>query len=86
MREPYFVRERFIVPVGRLWAHPWPKYFDNFWNTCSVTARLNGWAPITVANYELKPLGGKLIQTQTQGWYLRWDKEESHTFFVLRWS
>jgi hypothetical protein len=49
-------------------------------------AEKNNWQPITVANYELKPLGGKLIQTSTQGWYLRWDEEASHTAFVLRWS
>ena len=61
-------------------------YFDNFWNACMRAAEKNNWQPITVANYELKPLGGKLIQTSTQGWYLRWDEEASHTAFVLKWA
>jgi hypothetical protein len=80
------IKEKFIVNVGSLWGNRWPKYFDNFWTDCRNTAQENGWAPITVANYELKPLGGKLIQTKTQGWYLRWDDEEAHTMFVLKWS
>lgn len=78
--------DKFIVNLGALWQEPWPKYFDNFWSDCRETARINGWAPITVANYRLRPLGGKLIQPKTQGWYLRWDDEVSHTAFVLRWS
>jgi hypothetical protein len=86
MQEPYFIRERFIVPVGKLWIEPWPKYFNNFWLHCGEVAVKNDWRPITVANYELKPLGGKLIQTSTQGWYLRWDDEKSHIFFILKWS
>lgn len=86
MKEPYFVRERYIVDLGRLWMDQWPVYFNNFWLHCGEVARQNDWKPITVANYELKPLGGKLIQTSTQGWYLRWDDEKSHTFFVLKWS
>lgn len=86
MKEPYFVRERFIVPVGRLWADPWPRYFENFWAHCRSIANENGWNQSTVANYELNPLGGKLIQTKTQGWYLRWNNEASHTAFVLKWS
>jgi hypothetical protein len=86
MKEPYFVRERFIVPVGRLWADPWPQYFENFWAHCGSIANENDWNQLTVANYELKPLGGKLIQTSTQGWYLRWDDEKTHAFFILKWS
>jgi hypothetical protein len=86
MQEPYFIRERYIVPVGQLWKEPWPVYFNNFWLHCGEVAVTNDWRPITVANYELKPLGGKLIQTSTQGWYLRWDDEKYHAFFVLKWS
>lgn len=78
--------DKFRVDVGSLWKEPWPQYFDNFWRHCSDIARKNGWAPITVANYNLKPLCGKLITTKTQGWYLRWDSEASHTAFVLKWS
>lgn len=80
------MKEKYIVDVGRPWHDPWPIYFDNFWKYCGIRARENGWMPITVANRELKPSGGKLIQTSTQGWYLRWDEEHSHTFFVLKWS
>lgn len=80
------MKEKFIVNVGIPWHEPWASYFDNFWKHCSSVARQNGWLPITVANRELKPLGGKLIQPRTQGWYLRWDDEKSHTFFVLKWS
>ena len=78
--------EKFCVDVGSLWKTPWPAYFEKFWHECNRVAELNNWLPITVANYELKPLGGKLIQTKTQGWYLRWDTESAHTVFVLKWS
>ena len=64
----------------------WPTYFENFYRACMVAAEKNNWLTSTVANYELKPLGGKLIMTSTQGWYLRWDDAASHTAFVLRWS
>ena len=63
-----------------------PTYFRNFWGACMDAADKNNWLTSTVANYELKPLGGRLIQTKTQGLYLRWDKESSHTAFVLKWS
>lgn len=78
--------EKYCVQVGRLWDDPWPEYFDRFWSACTRTAHANDWAPITVANRELRPLGGRLIQTKTQGWYLRWDNEMNHTAFVLKWS
>ena len=65
---------------------PWPKYFDNFWTHCREIAQANGWSPSNVANHQLRPLNGRLIQTKTQGWYLRWDNEQSHTFFVLKWA
>ncbi len=78
--------DKFRVDIPGLWSQPWPTYFDNFWMACRDKAAEHNWETITVANYELKPLGGKLIRTSTQGWYLRWDKEENHTFFVLRWS
>jgi hypothetical protein len=77
--------DKFRVEVGRLWADPWPQYFDNFWNHCGSIAGKNAWSQITVANHELQP-HGKLIQTKTQGWYLRWDDEKYHNMFVLRWS
>ena len=78
--------DKFRVNLGGHWKDPWPQYFQNFWTACQVAAAKNNWKTITVANYELKPLGGRLIETKTQGWYLRWDKEENHTFFVLKWS
>lgn len=79
--------DRFRVKLpGLSWQQPWPKYFDNFWKHCDDVARKNQWFSITVANTELKPLGGRLIQTKTQGWYLRWDSEASHTAFVLKWA
>ena len=80
------IEEKFIVNLPKLWADPWPKYFDNFWTHCTRIARENGWATVSVVNYQLRPLGGRLIQTKTQGWYLRWDQESSHTAFVLKWA
>lgn len=78
--------DKFRVSIPRLWSEPWPKYFDNFHNHCQRIAHANGWGVGTVMNYELRPLGGRLITTKTQGWYLRWDDEKQHTMFVLRWS
>lgn len=81
------MENKFRVEITRgPFQDSWPDYFDNFWNSCAITAGQNNWAPITVANYYLKPQGGRLIQTKTQGWYLRWDSEISHTAFVLKWS
>lgn len=68
------------------WHDPWPKYFERFYNHCGTIAMDNNWNQETVINYQLKELGGRLIKTSTQGWYLRWDKESSHTAFVLKWS
>ncbi len=68
------------------WDDELPEYFNNFFKHCQTIAHPNGWAVGTVMNHELRPLGGKFIATKTQGWYLRWDKESSHTAFVLRWS
>lgn len=76
---------RVLITKG-IFRDPWPNYFDRFWRDCREKAKEGGWDPLQVANYELRPLGGKLITTSTQGWYLRWDKEESHTFFILKWS
>jgi hypothetical protein len=78
--------DKFRVDIPGLWKEPWPQYFVNFVDHCNDRARQTGWLAETVINYELKPLGGRLIKTKTQGWYLRWDKESSHTFFVLKWS
>ena len=78
--------DKFRVDVGHTWDPEGPGYFNRFWKHCQDVAQANGWAPITVANYQLRPLGGRLIATKTQGWYLRWDKESSHTAFVLRWT
>jgi hypothetical protein len=86
MREPFIIREKFLVEVGRPWKEPWAEYFQNFYLHCQEIAIKNNWVVDTVANTELKPLGGRLIKTKTQGWYLRWDDEKSHTFFVLKWS
>ena len=77
--------EKYCVNVGTLWQTPWPKYFENFYNHCQEKAETYKCKAIVVANSELKQLGGKLIQTKTQGWYLRWDNKESHTIFVLKW-
>ena len=83
----------------RVMVRPWKKdesgfgqyemsdYFRNFYNYCEDKAYESSWLTAEiVANYELKPLGGRLIKTSTQGWYLRWDNEASHTMFVLKWS
>jgi hypothetical protein len=78
--------DKFRVDVGTLWKEPWPAYFDNFYTHCRDVAVKGKYHVDTVVNYELKPLGGRLIKTSTQGWYLRWDNEANHTAFVLRWS
>lgn len=76
---------RVTVTTGR-YDNNWPSYFSNFHLYCSEIARKNGWGITTVINYELNLLGGRLIETSTQGMYLRWDEESSHTAFVLRWA
>jgi hypothetical protein len=77
--------DKFRIKVHNGWGD-WEGYFINFCNHCAKVADDNNWQVDTVMNYELKPLGGKLIKTSTQGWFLRWDNESSHTMFVLRWS
>lgn len=79
--------DRFRVPItyGNF-GEKWPTYFERFFVHCKEIAEANGWMPITVMNYQLRPLGGKLIMTKTQGWYLRWDTESAHTAFVLKWT
>jgi hypothetical protein len=69
---------------------PCPNYFDNFYKYCQTKAdRITKNSSMDIIDivikYELKP-HGKLIKTKTQGWYLRWDDEKYHTYFVLRWS
>ena len=76
---------RVAVTTGRYDAK-YPSYFCNFLLHCNKIAEENCWDTPTVINHELKPLGGRLITTSTQGWYLRWDEESSHTAFVLRWA
>jgi hypothetical protein len=78
--------EKFRVPIPTLWKEPWPQYWTNFVDHCNNRARYTGVIVEVIINQELKLLGGKLIKTSTQGWYLRWDKESSHTFFILKWS
>lgn len=78
--------DKFIVQVGTPWKEPWAEYFQNFYHYCQEIAIKNDWVLDTVLNYELKPLGGRLIKTKTQGWYLRWDSEKQYTMFLLRWS
>ena len=82
------INDKFCISVttGRYDAEEWPGYFSNFSSYCAKIAEKNGWDIKTVINYELKPLGGRLIVTSTQGMYLRWDQESSHTAFVLKWS
>lgn len=78
--------DKFRVKIPSHWEKPWPVYFENFFNHCNEIAKQNGWSPMTVINYQLRPLGGRLIITKTQGWYLRWDEEMNHTAFVLKWQ
>jgi hypothetical protein len=72
------------------WDRGWDNYFRNFYEHCEkIASRGDGespWRVTTVMNNKLRPLGGKIIQTKTQGWYLRWDNEASHTAFLLRWA
>lgn len=76
---------RVTVTKGR-WQDPWPDYFDRFYQHCYSIAEHNQWNIQTAVNHELKKLGGRLIVTKTQGWYLRWDTAAAHTAFVLRWA
>ena len=77
--------DMFRVTVTKgMWQDKWPDYFDKFYNHCNDIAHENGHHVNTVINRMLRP-HGRLIQTKTQGWYLRWDKEEYHTMFVLKW-
>lgn len=79
--------DKFCVTITKgMWQDNWPDYFDKFYHHCQRIAIKNGWMHIAVMNNELRPMGGRLIQTKTQGWYLRWDTEAAHTLFVLRWS
>ena len=78
--------DKFRVDVGTPWLQPWATYFENFYHHCQNIAIENDWHIDTVINTQLKPLGGKLIKTKTQGWYLRWDEVQNHTFFVMKWS
>ena len=78
--------DKFRVNIPGLWGVPWPDYFNKFYKHCERIAQDNNWGVTTVINHELRPLGGKLITTRTQGWYLRWDAESAHTAFVLKWS
>lgn len=75
-----------VTILKNYWTDDCPTYFENFLTHCQEIARQNGWAPSTVMNHKLRPLGGKFVITKTQGWYLRWDSEASHTAFVLRWA
>jgi hypothetical protein len=75
-----------VVLSIRFSSSPWPNYWRNFYYHCSKIANDNNWAQITVINHQLKQYGGRFIQTRTQGSYLRWDNEASHTAFVLKWS
>lgn len=84
------MKDKFCVTVAKdelviVGKREWPDYFLKFYKHCSNIAYDNGWQLQTVMNYQLKP-HGKLIQTKTQGWYLRWDDEKYHDFFVLKWS
>lgn len=67
-------------------AEEMPRYFNRFYQHCAQIADRYGWDTDTVMNTSLKPLGGRVIKTKTQGWYLRWDDAASHTAFVLRWA
>ena len=78
--------DKFLIHVGSSWKNDWAEYFQNFYLHCHEIASKNNWVLDTVIKYELKPVGGRLIKTSTQGWYLRWDSEKQHTMFVLRWA
>lgn len=79
--------DKFCVTITQgMWKDRWPDYFDKFYKHCQQIAVKGKYNIGTVINYELRPLGGKMIQTKTQGWYLRWDNEASHTAFVLKWQ
>ena len=79
--------DKFRVKICDSSFQPWPDYFDNFLKHCERYADEHECHSVEpVIQMMLKPMGGRLIKTSTQGWYLRWDDEASHTVFVLKWS
>ena len=81
----YDQAQKFCVTVALPGQDVSPDYFRKFYEHCFHIADAHGWNIDTVANWQLRPLGGRLIKTRTYGWYLRWDDEKEHTMFVLRW-
>lgn len=83
------IADKYIVQLrvnnGPGGAHT-PESFDNLYWHCFDVAKQNGWVHDTVMNYELRSLGGRLIRTKTQGWYLRFDDAAGYTAFTLKWS
>jgi hypothetical protein len=75
---------RFRVALDTRHEH-WPDYFENFFQYCNEIAHRNSWSVQTVMNRQLRP-HGRVIITRTQGWYLRWESEQHHTMFVLKWA
>lgn len=91
--EPFTVNGEYYVPVvdNRLemggYEDAWPHWFRNFHTHCSNLGFDYGQVPISVMNRELKPLGGRLVQFDTQdGWMLRWSDPGNYLMFVLKWS
>lgn len=78
--------DKFRVKVASSFGGiPQNTWFANFYTHCLDVAEKNNWNVDTVSSYQLKP-HGKLIKTKTQGWYIRWDDERYHNFFILKWS
>ena len=76
------VEEKFIYNLPRRL----PDWWIRFYQYCRDIAWANGWNADTVANYQLRPYGGRKISTRTQGTYLRFDTEAGFTMFLLKWS
>ena len=75
--------EKFIYNIPKT-DHP--EWWIRFYQHCRDIAWDNNWNADTVANYQLKPYGGRKITTRTQGTYLRFDSESGFTMFLLKWS
>lgn len=67
------------------WSRP-PEWWGSFMEYCQITAFINNWLWITVANYELRQFGGRLIMPKANPYYLRFNDESGFTAFLLRWA
>lgn len=81
------INDKFSVKINTVNGGMYtPQAFEHFFWHCHKIATKNKWIVDTVINYELRPMGGRLVKTKHYGWYLRWDKESDYTAFLLKWT